>query len=169
MIKRLALVTAALATLQGCSSMMAVGEPEFSCSGMPTNAKCISTTEAYKQSEGGAIPNPANQPPVADTSGQASGQLQPLTRAYATQAGDPVVETFVTPQLPDDPVPVRTPSQVMRIWMSSWEDSESGALIAPGYVYTEITPRKWVIGKTERAADGDSTVFKPLAVPSTQR
>ena len=50
----------------------------------------------------------------------------------------------------------------MRIWIASWEDAASGALMAPGYVYTEIEPRRWVIGKPESAARATNRLFQPL-------
>jgi len=34
--------------------------------------------------------------------------------------------------------------------------------MAPGYVYTEVEPRKWVIGKPESAAQQQGRTFKPL-------
>jgi conjugal transfer pilus assembly protein TraV len=33
----------------------------------------------------------------------------------------------------------------MRIWIAPWEDSR-GDLHAPGYLYTEIEPRRWTLG-----------------------
>jgi len=78
------------------------------------------------------------------------------------RVSDPVLDTFVTPRIPDKPIPIRTPAQVMRIWVATWEDKNSGALMAPGYVYTEVEPRKWVIGKTESAAQQQGRTFKPL-------
>jgi len=46
---------------------------------------------------------------------------------------------------PQGPVPVRLPAMIMRVWIAPWEDS-TGNLHAPGYVYTEIEPRRWSIG-----------------------
>ncbi len=46
---------------------------------------------------------------------------------------------------PEGPVPIRTPAQVMRVWIAPWEDSR-GDLHAPGYLYSEIEPRRWTLG-----------------------
>jgi hypothetical protein len=46
---------------------------------------------------------------------------------------------------PEGPVPLRLPAQVMRVWIAPWEDSR-GDLHAPGYLYTEIEPRRWTLG-----------------------
>ena len=63
-------------------------------------------------------------------------------------------------------VPLRSPARVMRIWIAPWEDSR-GDLHAPGYLYTEIDPRRWTL---EDRADR-APVIRPLqierrAVPS---
>ena len=39
----------------------------------------------------------------------------------------------------------RLPAKVMRIWIAPWEDSR-GDLHAPGYLYTEVEPRRWSVG-----------------------
>jgi hypothetical protein len=46
---------------------------------------------------------------------------------------------------PEDPAALRVPARVMRIWIAPWEDSR-GDLHAPGYLYTEIEPRRWALG-----------------------
>ena len=33
----------------------------------------------------------------------------------------------------------------MRVWIAPWED-DNGDLVVTGYLYTEIEPRRWVIG-----------------------
>ncbi|WP_220124510.1 TraV family lipoprotein [Pseudomonas luteola] len=34
----------------------------------------------------------------------------------------------------------------MRVWLAPWED-DTGDLVVSGYIYTEIQPRRWVIGE----------------------
>jgi conjugal transfer pilus assembly protein TraV len=63
-------------------------------------------------------------------------------------------------------VPLRSPARVMRIWIAPWEDSR-GDLHAPGYLYTEIDPRRWTLDDR----DDQAPVIRPLqierrAVPS---
>jgi hypothetical protein len=49
----------------------------------------------------------------------------------------------------------------MRIWIAPWEDSR-GDLHAPGYLYTEIEPRRWTLGGP---ADRDrETRIRPLQI-----
>jgi len=151
-----------LLLLSGCASW---GHPDYGCSGLPDGITCIGTRDLYDATNGGEVPstNSGKQP---DNRAEQEDQddVHPAHPAETAQppATDPVIDTFVTPYLPDRPVPVRTPARVMRIWVSTWEDVKSGALIAPGYIYTEIEPRKWVIGHPERAANAYGRIFKPL-------
>ena len=48
-------------------------------------------------------------------------------------------------------VPLRTPARVMRIWIAPWEDSR-GDLHAPGYLFTEIEPRRWALDERDDTA-----------------
>jgi conjugal transfer pilus assembly protein TraV len=109
--------------LSGCAT-------QYGCKGMPDDPKCLSTTEAYQVTDK-ALPEPpkvaaAVQPSVSAS--KASLQRQPVPKI-------------------DDPTPIRTPAQVMRIWIAPWEDSD-GDLMVSNYVYTELEPRRWMIGKS---------------------
>jgi conjugal transfer pilus assembly protein TraV len=123
----------------------------------------MATRDLYEATNGGQLPDQG-------LNVEGENQHDPEYRIKQEQAdttkvkrtSDPVVDTFVTPNLPDRPVPIRTPSQVMRIWIASWEDAETGALITPGYIYSEIVPRRWVIGKPESAAAQQGRLYKPL-------
>ena len=114
---------------------------EYGCKGMPEDPKCLSTTEAYQLSDK-ALPDPMKMNEVnaagvnAQTDSASSLSSLPLT---------PILQQPV-PKL-DDPTPIRTPAQVMRIWIAPWEDAE-GDLMVSNYVYTEIEPRRWMIGKS---------------------
>jgi hypothetical protein len=76
-----------------------------------------------------------------------------LTAGCATQAKvadqPPSTKVAVAPgperSGPEDPLALRTPAQVMRVWIAPWEDSH-GDLHAATYLYTEITPRRWSLG-----------------------
>ena len=58
--------------------------------------------------------------------------------------GTRVVSTGTGLSRPEDPLALRVPARVMRIWIAPWEDSR-GDLHAPGYLYTEIEPRRWTL------------------------
>ncbi|NJA06482.1 TraV family lipoprotein [Methylococcaceae bacterium WWC4] len=117
---------------------------EYGCKGMPDEPSCLSTTQAY-QVTNTAITEapPANSQESESTS----------TPAFALPLQQPV------PKI-EDPTPIRTPSQVMRIWIAPWEDAD-GDLMVSNYVYTELEPRRWMIGK---AASTASSSLIPLQV-----
>ena len=75
--------------------------------------------------------------------------------------GTRVVSTGAGLSRPEDPLALRVPARVMRIWIAPWEDSR-GDLHAPGYLYTEIEPRRWTLGaKAERKRE---TLVRPLQI-----
>lgn len=61
---------------------------------------------------------------------------------------------------PTDPLPLRMPPRVLRVWITPWEDSE-GDLHAGGYVFTEIEARRWTLAN---APARTSQVVHPLQV-----
>ena len=167
-------IATCISLLSGCASF---GNPDYGCKGLPEGARCTATRDVYDATNGGETPHKANKS-ISQISQRDPGikSNQNTDMAAGTKdkpVTDPVVDTFVTPNLPDRPVPIRTPAQVMRIWVSSWEDTATGALITPGYIYTEIEPRRWVTGKPESAAEQRGRLFKPLEqsslTSSTQR
>lgn len=56
--------------------------------------------------------------------------------------------------------PIRQPSQVMRIWIAPWID-QGDNLNWSGYVYTEVTPRRWAFGEKEIRYQGGVPEFLP--------
>jgi len=75
----------------------------------------------------------------------ADGSASKADKQAAAIEGTHVVATGAVPSYPQDPLARRLPAKVMRIWIAPWEDSR-GDLHAPGYLYTEIEPRRWTIG-----------------------
>jgi conjugal transfer pilus assembly protein TraV len=124
-----------LPVLLGLVVFLSVGcATQYGCKGMPDDPKCLSTTEAYQVTDK-ALPEPIKSELAnggAEKPGAAAG--------FPRHARQPV------PKI-DDPTPIRTPAQVMRIWIAPWEDSD-GDLMVSGYVYTELEPRRWMIGKS---------------------
>jgi conjugal transfer pilus assembly protein TraV len=79
----------------------------------------------------------------------------------AAFAGTRVVATGPVLPRPEGPVPLRVPAQVMRVWIAPWEDSR-GDLHAPGYLYTEIEPRRWTLGAP--AEPDPAFLIRPLQI-----
>lgn len=121
------LLIVTLISVSGCSA-------KYGCKGMPDDPICMSAAEAYRATDHAPIqPNPS-----------AHGAA-PANATPAVSAKGSTFEPVPTPKI-DDPTPIRTPSQVMRIWIAPWEDDD-GDLNVSGYVYTELEPRRWMIGK----------------------
>jgi conjugal transfer pilus assembly protein TraV len=124
-----------LPVLVGLAVLLSTGcATQYGCKGMPNDPKCLSTTEAYQVTDK-ALPEPA-KPDLSKIYADKAGAIAGFPR----HARQPV------PKI-DDPTPIRTPAQVMRIWIAPWEDSD-GDLMVSGYVYTELEPRRWMIGKS---------------------
>jgi conjugal transfer pilus assembly protein TraV len=124
-----------LPVLVGLAVFLSVGcATQYGCKGMPDDLQCLSTTEAYQVTDK-ALPEPS-KPETPKSEAVKAEAIVPFPR----HARQPV------PKI-DDPTPIRTPAQVMRIWIAPWEDSD-GDLMVSGYVYTELEPRRWMIGKS---------------------
>lgn len=78
-----------------------------------------------------------------DVVDQKTGERKTIRRKTLAVNDDEIINNYVAPRLPSEPVPIRTPSQVMRIWVAPYVDT-NGDLVAPGFVYTEIEPRRWI-------------------------
>lgn len=96
--------------------------------------------------------------PTADAPGGRVGGGPDELGAPPPSLAPPAVQSLADlPTPPNGPRPVLEPAQVMRVWISPWTD-QSGNLNWPGYVYTEVTPRRWSFGE-------DSVGRAPALVP----
>ena len=171
--------------MSGCA-WLNPGEEEFACLGMPGSVFCHSARDVYEKTNSGLVPSPINgntynkdckdcvraedeNPELLAEDGGNSGSPS-SSRSHRGSSGktldvtdDEIINNYVTPYLPTRPVPVRTPAQIMRIWVGPYVDS-NGDLVAPGIVYTEIEPRKWIY-PNQVTADGSTNdrVMRPLA------
>lgn len=130
----------------GCANM-SVGESEFSCPGRPAGVRCASAVDIYRATE--------HSDRVSATSLQALGD-KPLFDQDARYENRPAPGTglarpigsggaYPLPKI-EKPLPIRTPAQVMRVWIAPWDD-KSGVLHIDGYHFTEIEARRWSIGE----------------------
>lgn len=139
--------------LTGCSSL-ALGDDEFSCKMENGGVPCASTSQMYEMTNNGQTP--------AKLAREKQLKKEDKTVDDGTKNGqsDFVLDNYVTNRLPDEPIPVRTPPQVMRIWVAPYEDKE-GDFVMSGYVYTEVSPRRWTLGVNSQDIH-DSNTFSPL-------
>ena len=151
----------ALLLTTGCSSMLNVGSPDYACPGMPSGVQCMSARDVYTATNNGNVPLPmqrAGQEVGAKKATAAGAAADSVAPGGTQPTPNDVVSTYVAPRLPDQPIPIRTPAQVMRIWVAPWEGT-NGDLNTTGYIYTEIEPRRWVIGD---AVQESAPTLRPL-------
>jgi len=125
---------------------------------MKKNRSCLSAScLALALSLGGCATTGTGGPKAAG----GRGLVAKADKQAAAIEGTRVVTPGTVPSHPEDPLARRLPAKVMRIWIAPWEDSR-GDLHAPGYLYTEIEPRRWTVGgpaKPERV-----TLIRPLQI-----
>nr|WP_232487310.1 TraV family lipoprotein [Azotobacter chroococcum] len=124
-----------------------MGEEEYSCKGMPEGATCMSAREGvcghrWRCLQDGAAPG-AGQGHCEERQGQGEGGQG--ERAGNPRAGRRRRRQHAAADACAQPLPIRSQAVVMRIAVDPWED-DNGDLYVPGFVYTEIEPRRWEIG-----------------------
>ena len=181
-------LTVALAvTTTGCS-LLNLGEEDYACPGKSKGVSCASTREMYQATNNGSVPRPVtkkevdemakNEEHVSTVKGvqedtvvlmqqaNVEGENTSTTVTYSdngASVNQKITDNYVAPALPKKPIPIRTPSVVMRILVLPWQDS-AGDLMVSGYIYTEIEPRRWVIGN-----EGVTTSENSLTIHSSIR
>jgi conjugal transfer pilus assembly protein TraV len=131
-----------LGPLTGCAML---GESEFGCRGYPGEPLCLSASEVYAATE--------TTDRVARRGADPEGSETEAAAAAPSDTGDPAKTGLQTTpgaapesrSLTLDPQRLRTPAGVLRIWVAPLEDT-AGNLHAPGYVFTEVEPRRWRVG-----------------------
>lgn len=143
MLKKLIAIAVVTAATSGCTSMLNVGSPDYGCKGMPEGATCMSAKEVYSATEGDDYKTRLKleqEAAKAKAEGKSSSG-EPQTKVLYATGGD----NAPIPMRARNPLPIRSQAVVMRIAVDPWED-ENGDLWVPGYIYTEIEPRRWEIG-----------------------
>ncbi len=166
--------------LPACST---VGEKEFACP-RPQGAHCMSATQVYQATQTGDFVPPTVSSKSADatSSGHARASSATTATSVATKhhhsadsAAAPehgtiptsVVRTGSTLPAVDKPLPIRTPAQVIRIWIAPWEDAQ-GVLHTGGYAFIEVEGRKWSFGETSHPLE-PARFFSLQDIPETKK
>lgn len=148
-----------ITALTGCGSLVG-GSSEYGCKGMPDSVTCMGVTDVYQLTDGdnykqrvSEVSQQQMEGKDADVKQQTAGGngLRPMI-----SSGAPYVPV---PQPTANPQPIRTPSQVMRVLVDPYESAD-GDLNVPGYVYTEIEPRRWEVGASR--ASTVQPIIRPL-------
>ncbi|SER87932.1 conjugal transfer pilus assembly protein TraV [Azotobacter beijerinckii] len=144
--KKIFTLLALVGAITGCSSLK-IGEEEYSCKGMPEGATCMSAREVYAATDGGAYKTQLRQEQDKGSTKKGKDKKkegkegEPETRVLFAEGAD----NTPLPMRVRSPLPIRSQAVVMRIAVDPWED-DNGDLYVPGFVYTEIEPRRWEIG-----------------------
>lgn len=176
-LKYIAAAAVTAIALTGCTTT-----GKFSCKS-PDGVSCMSAPELYEYTNGtgaGAAPaegikSESRRATRERQSGKVvshqvgatgdalalSAPIQPLTGAVRENALS-LAPPSVGAEIPagGSSSIARVPAKVMRIWVAPWTDTE-GDLHMPGYVYSEITTRRWSIGGDVRAAANAPSSFDP--------
>lgn len=131
--------------LSGCANF-GMGEPDFACDAEGSGVACMSAAEVYALTE---TPGPVTQERVdaANATDQQITETETTSGAWRESTEGKRESASAARHLPesDDPLPLRTPARVMRVWVAPWE-SQSGDLNVTGLVYTELEERQWTVG-----------------------
>jgi len=122
--------------------MLSIGSTEYACKGMPEGVSCMSAKDVYSATENENYKTTLQAEQQAAKEGSDKGnKTEPSTRVLYAEGAD----NAPIPMRARNPLPIRTQAVVMRIAVDPWED-ENGDLYVPGFIYTEIEPRRWEIG-----------------------
>lgn len=152
--------------ISGCSSLGSSGTSEYGCTGLPQGVQCMSAREVYNLTEE-AGPVRADPKSLSEDGGAADRHAKDtLLKRMAESNGVGINQDvrvsqghqLSTSPISSEPTPIRSRSQIMRIWVSPWESTD-GDLNVSGMIFTEIEPRRWNIGVQE---DIDAPSITPL-------
>lgn len=108
---------------------------------------CMSAKDVYNATENESYKTTLKAEQEAGKGGKKAASTEPQTRVLYAEGG----ENAPIPARARNPLPIRTQAVVMRIAIDPWED-ENGDLHVPGFIYTEIEPRRWEIGVRQPSA-----------------
>lgn len=140
----------------GCTNMLSIGSAEYACKGMPEGVSCMSAKDVYNATENENYKTQLQAEQEAAKGTKEKGSEVTETRVLYAEGSD----NAPIPMRARNPIPIRTQAVVMRIAIDPWED-ESGDLHVPGFIYTEIEPRRWEIGSRQPTA---SPTLTPLSI-----
>lgn len=125
--------------LSGCAS---IGHDEYSCPGSEQGVVCV---DSYTIME--ATKNPKEKQRLLNESKRKyHGHEDHKTKEVLVDANPVRLGNNIKPI--SQPVPILKEAEVLRVWVAPWKDALQD-LHWPGYLFTEITPRRWTFGEDE--------------------
>lgn len=193
MVLRKTLLGGFVLALAGCGAAIPY-EEEYSCKGRPDGVTCKSAREVYgitnSDSDVEAAIKAQAEEREADNEPKAGSQSwSEKTNDDPVAVGPKPSSEFSTPevarptfrrdgsivvadgaQLASAPfsgqeefVAVRSNAVVLRVWVAPFE-TEDGDLIMPGYVFTEVEPRRWQFGNRLPRVGENGFLIAPYGV-----
>jgi len=142
--------------LSGCASALnTAGSSKFTCGG--DSPDCMTPIEVYQQTHTSPEGIGNGHTPSSWRKGNGNEKIEIPIRKDLTQI-DPSSRLLVYGDPPARPM--RETNQVMRIWIAPWIDAKDN-LNWSGYIYTEVTPKKWSYGEQEVRHQGLPPSFIP--------
>jgi len=141
---------AVAAVLSGCS-VLNTGESQFACE---EHGDCPTPIEVYSDTHTSPREVEMGRTPDEWKSGGRSSDGEKKTSEKQLLLARSLELTRLTPSslarsdTGEMVKPIREPSQVMRVWIAPWID-QGDNLNWSGYVFTEISPRRWNFGEQE--------------------
>jgi conjugal transfer pilus assembly protein TraV len=140
--------TAVAATmLVGCA---ASGRGEFSCRGLPQGVSCLPASTVYEITSDPALEKAFREELQRRRTLREDVDPAQVLNEVRARTGHGAANALEVPlmQAVRQPLPVLEPARVVRIWIAPWVDNK-GDLRMPGYVFSEITPRRWSFGEAQ--------------------
>lgn len=142
--RRLVIAAALPVILSGC---MNAWHSNYKCKGYPEGVQCQSVRETYAQTNYQEVLGPNSQGGNPEAAMAAGGD------------GSPVQGLGYS-----GPLPLRTPAQVIRIWVAPWE-AQDGRLHLANFIYAEVQERQWSIGERRMRVAPAVTALEAVAPP----
>jgi len=149
-----------LATAAVASGCTAIGQSDFSCS-KPDGVTCMDAVSVYEVTNDPAL-EAALRAELKRLDAEGVENIDPykvLDELKSKVAPQTVARAELAEPI-KQPLPVLKPAEVVRIWIAPWVDKK-GDLHMPGYVFSEITPRRWEFGEVQV---DKTTVLAPVQV-----
>lgn len=158
--------------LTGCGTLNTAKNNQFACKG----SNCPTPLEVYSETGG----NPAgismgrtpSQWSVSTDNKKASRDERRRAREQQRELSNRAVNLVDGPSTQANAVvassgglaqPLRTPPQIMRVWIAPWIDKQDN-LHMNGFVFTEVASRKWSFGSPEIRATDPLSMTMPVPV-----
>ena len=144
--RRLLLLATLPVILSGC---MNAWHGNYRCKGYPEGVQCQSVRETYAQT---------NYQEALGRNHQ-EGNPGTVPAAAGNPDGSPVQGMGYS-----GPLPLRTPAEVIRIWVAPWE-AQDGRLHLANYIYAEVQERQWSIGERRMRVAPAITALEAVSPP----